>query len=244
MCLVITKGLQDILVSQANSTASGPAEAPSHAPENDASTLPTRRRLQLYSLSASLADPADSMRTAQRLRRSSNVPSGASREERFESELAAVAALRRLRQRTTGRVRVAAPLPPRAPPLTSRTNLTALPQNNLALAAQRAATPPDTAGVDVDRTHGPSPTGVAGTFNHLTDAILDIPRTRSMYLRRLRTLMDRFMHGRIQEIVADAFIEARTAAALDNERWGGGDIERGYRCADKLSCCSLCCCSV
>ncbi|KAF6266395.1 coth protein-domain-containing protein [Scenedesmus sp. NREL 46B-D3] len=34
--------------------------------------------------------------------------------------------------------------------------------------------------------------GAPGTFNHLTDAILDVSVTRTMYLRRLRTLADKY----------------------------------------------------
>merc|ERR1711959_421025 len=34
-----------------------------------------------------------------------------------------------------------------------------------------------------------SPVQAEGNFNYLTDAIVDVPRTRRMYLRRLRTLM-------------------------------------------------------
>lgn len=40
---------------------------------------------------------------------------------------------------------------------------------------------------------GPTVTGAQGTYNHLIDAVLDVPRTRQMYMRRLRTLMDTFM---------------------------------------------------
>jgi hypothetical protein len=34
--------------------------------------------------------------------------------------------------------------------------------------------------------------GAASTFNHLTDAILDVAATRAMYMRRLRTLADKY----------------------------------------------------
>eukprot|EP00882_Tetradesmus_deserticola_P030211 GHRQ01033903.1.p2 GENE.GHRQ01033903.1~~GHRQ01033903.1.p2 ORF type:complete len:109 (+),score=22.98 GHRQ01033903.1:268-594(+) len=34
--------------------------------------------------------------------------------------------------------------------------------------------------------------GAPGTFNHLTDAILDVTATRTMYMRRLRTLADKY----------------------------------------------------
>jgi hypothetical protein len=46
---------------------------------------------------------------------------------------------------------------------------------------------------------GPTKTGAPGTFNYLIDAILAVPRTRQMYMRRLRTLMDIFVaSGRLQ----------------------------------------------
>jgi hypothetical protein len=34
--------------------------------------------------------------------------------------------------------------------------------------------------------------GAPGTYNHLTDAILDVTVTRAMYMRRLRTLADKY----------------------------------------------------
>jgi hypothetical protein len=37
-----------------------------------------------------------------------------------------------------------------------------------------------------------SVSGAAGTYNHLTDALLDVAATRAMYLRRLRTLADKY----------------------------------------------------
>ena len=46
---------------------------------------------------------------------------------------------------------------------------------------------------------GPTKTGSPGTYNYLIDAVLAVPRTRQMYMRRLRTLMDTFMAtGRLQ----------------------------------------------
>src|SRR6185503_1465765 len=35
--------------------------------------------------------------------------------------------------------------------------------------------------------------GACGGFNHLQDAIIQVPETRQMFLRRLRTLMDAFL---------------------------------------------------
>lgn len=37
--------------------------------------------------------------------------------------------------------------------------------------------------------------GAAGTYNHLTDALLDVPSVRAMYMRRLQTLADKY-YGR------------------------------------------------
>ena len=46
---------------------------------------------------------------------------------------------------------------------------------------------------------GNTTTGAPGTYNYLIDAILAVPRTRQMYMRRLRTLMDQFIaSGRLQ----------------------------------------------
>jgi hypothetical protein len=48
---------------------------------------------------------------------------------------------------------------------------------------------------DVDRndTGKESTTGVPGTYNHLTELILEVEETRMMYLRRLRTLTDELL---------------------------------------------------
>jgi len=46
---------------------------------------------------------------------------------------------------------------------------------------------------------GNTTTGAPGTYNYLIDAILAVPRTRQMYVRRLRSLMDQFIAtGRLQ----------------------------------------------
>lgn len=42
--------------------------------------------------------------------------------------------------------------------------------------------------------------GPNGTFNYLIDLVLDVPATRAMYLRRLRTLMDFWLNGRIAQV--------------------------------------------
>lgn len=148
---------------------------------------------------------------------------------------------RALQQRLERGRRALAPPAPRTPPIASRADLAALPQNDLAAAAARAAVAPDAADYDADRTGAPSPTGPAGTYNHLTDAILDVPRAREMYLRRLRTLMDTFLPAKLQGAVSRMFAEIRADADADNARWGAGDIARGYRCdcASLLACPAL-----
>ena len=78
---------------------------------------------------------------------------------------------------------------------------------------------PSAAAYNTDRTSGASPTGPAGTYNHLDDAILDWEETRVMYLRRLRTLMDQFLNGRLESIIADMYQSIETDALKDNDRW-------------------------
>eukprot|EP01025_Chloroclados_australasicus_P040119 TRINITY_DN4178_c0_g2_i1.p1 TRINITY_DN4178_c0_g2~~TRINITY_DN4178_c0_g2_i1.p1 ORF type:complete len:1028 (-),score=127.01 TRINITY_DN4178_c0_g2_i1:2597-5680(-) len=82
---------------------------------------------------------------------------------------------------------------------------------------------------DEDRTDGASLTGAPGTYNHLLDAILDVPWTREMYLRRLRSVVDRFMNGRLVEIITTQYNLIRSEAIKDDKRWGTGKIDRGYK---------------
>ena len=44
---------------------------------------------------------------------------------------------------------------------------------------------------------GPTPTGPESTFNYLVDALLAVPDLRSMYLRRLRSIMDEYTNGKL-----------------------------------------------
>ena len=44
---------------------------------------------------------------------------------------------------------------------------------------------------------GPTPTGPESTFNYLIDAILAVPELRSMYMRRLRSIMDEYTNGKL-----------------------------------------------
>ena len=66
-----------------------------------------------------------------------------------------------------------------------------------------------------------------GNFNYLTDAILDVPRTRRMYLRRLRTLMDEFLDGKLGGIFREIYAEIRPAANKDDAKWRRGKIDLG-----------------
>ena len=66
--------------------------------------------------------------------------------------------------------------------------------------------------------------------NHLLDAILDTPRTRQMYLERVRTLMDNYLgdgpgyfENRIDELAALITADAN----LDHGRWRAGRIADG-----------------
>ena len=73
-----------------------------------------------------------------------------------------------------------------------------------------------------------------GTYNYLIDAILSIPPTRAMAMRRLRTLMDEFLapdgSGRLSELVNEEHQLIQEEAARDIEFWGSsGSAERGYK---------------
>ena len=48
---------------------------------------------------------------------------------------------------------------------------------------------------------GATATGASGTYNYLIDLILQVPATRAMYLRRLRTLMDTFLQGQLAQVL-------------------------------------------
>jgi hypothetical protein len=45
---------------------------------------------------------------------------------------------------------------------------------------------------------GPPIQGANGTFNYLIKLILDVPATRQMYLRRLRSIMDLYLNGYVR----------------------------------------------
>ena len=89
-------------------------------------------------------------------------------------------------------------------------------------------------GWDDDQRSVPIPDGVQGTYNHLIDAILSIPTTRAMAMRRLRTLMDEFLEpdgsGRLAELVEEEYQLIREEADRDIAFWGSsGSAERGYQ---------------
>eukprot|EP00210_Caulerpa_lentillifera_P006730 g6432.t1 len=80
-----------------------------------------------------------------------------------------------------------------------------------------------------DRTETASVTGAKGTYNHLDDAILDWSVTREMYLRRLRTLMDQFLNGRLERIITQYYETIQEDAVKDNKLWQlTDDISKGY----------------
>lgn len=80
-----------------------------------------------------------------------------------------------------------------------------------------------------DRTSDASLTGARGTYNHLDDAIFDWPVTREMYVRRLRTLMDQFLNGRLERIITEMYENINVEAEKDNKEWNlTTEVSRGY----------------
>lgn len=86
--------------------------------------------------------------------------------------------------------------------------------------------------------------GPNGTFNYLIDLVLDVPATRAMYLRRLRTLMDFWLNGRIAQVLnyfmlsIDAYYEGlhrlRYRGPCNIQAWSG---QEGYE--DTTFVCSV-----
>ncbi len=68
-------------------------------------------------------------------------------------------------------------------------------------------------------------------YNHLCDAILDMPVTREMFMRRLRTLMDTYLEptpgGYFETLVANAKKLIEAEADADHAKWLSGDIDAG-----------------
>ncbi|MCK4997924.1 MAG: lamin tail domain-containing protein, partial [Anaerohalosphaera sp.] len=67
--------------------------------------------------------------------------------------------------------------------------------------------------------------------NHIYTVIFDNPVTQQMYLRRLRTLMDRFLandSGHFHQMASTYYDLIHDEADLDNAKWGAGIINNGY----------------
>ncbi|GIL43793.1 hypothetical protein Vafri_1405 [Volvox africanus] len=76
-----------------------------------------------------------------------------------------------------------------------------------------------------------SPNGPVGTYNHLYDAILDVNSTRAMYMRRLRTLADKYLAGgQLAQFANETYTKIKPLADLDAKTWNSGiSIDRGYQ---------------
>ncbi len=67
--------------------------------------------------------------------------------------------------------------------------------------------------------------------NHIYTVMFDNPVTQQMYLRRLRSLMDRFLTNdseHFRQMASTYYDLIHTEADLDNAKWGAGDIDNGY----------------
>jgi len=60
--------------------------------------------------------------------------------------------------------------------------------------------------------------------------VLDVPETRAMYLRRLRSIMDQFLNGYVQQQFTSNYNTIAAAAIKDNAKWHGGDPALGFKC--------------
>ncbi len=72
--------------------------------------------------------------------------------------------------------------------------------------------------------------GNESTMNYLNDAILDIPETRQMYMRRIRTLIDGYLDaetGYFEGMVTAIKAQIELDADMDHAIWGAGDIDLG-----------------
>ena len=76
-------------------------------------------------------------------------------------------------------------------------------------------------------------------YNHLCDAILDMPVTREMFMRRLRTLMDTYLEssagGYFETLVNNTKNLIEAEADTDNSRWYSGNIDAGVDAILKVS---------
>ena len=67
-------------------------------------------------------------------------------------------------------------------------------------------------------------------YNHLTDALLDTPSIRAMYLRRLQTLVDAFIEADyLPNAVRGYGAKLGTVAAKDDAKWGTGALAMGVK---------------
>ena len=53
---------------------------------------------------------------------------------------------------------------------------------------------------------------------------------RAMYLRRLRSIMDEFLNGWVQQQFTNNYNIIAAAATKDNAKWNGGPPALGYKC--------------
>ncbi|MEW5320138.1 MAG: hypothetical protein WDW38_011235 [Sanguina aurantia] len=93
-------------------------------------------------------------------------------------------------------------------------------------------TPVGWANPDLNQTVKASTVSAPGTYNYLSDAVLDVNSTRSMYLRRLRTLSDRFLgpSGRLFQITNATYTLIKPLADKDAKLWNSGiNIDRGFQ---------------
>ena len=66
-------------------------------------------------------------------------------------------------------------------------------------------------------------------YNHLTDALLDVPSIREMYLRRLKTVVDNYIAtDYLKDAVKRYYKQIQEVAKRDHSRWRTGDIYEGY----------------
>ncbi|KAG1667983.1 hypothetical protein FOA52_000627 [Chlamydomonas sp. UWO 241] len=84
---------------------------------------------------------------------------------------------------------------------------------------------------DFNNSTGASIAGVPGTYNHLTDAILDVEASREMYMRRLRTLVDDlFVSGVVAKMAEKMHASIKALAEDDAVLWASGiRVDLGYQ---------------
>ena len=81
-----------------------------------------------------------------------------------------------------------------------------------------------------DRENERASSGNADQFNRLNEALFDTFRTRKMYTRHVRTMIDRWMNTSYFEDHIDIFEELiEIDADLDNKKWRIGSLTNGVR---------------